>query len=128
MEKKQIRIGSLYIKGVAINFAIVVVTSLFKITIFGDGENFFALFYIIFFLLSFLFYLPFLGFNVYKNRLNIKKRYIITLTPTFLYILLTICFYLYFGELKILLALSPCIILNLLYSLIVESWVTNSIE
>jgi len=120
MEKNQIKVGSLYIKGVAINFAIVVVTFLFKTAIFGVGENIFSFFYLIFFLVSFLFYLPFLGFNVYKNRFNIKKRYIISLTPTFLYILLTICIYLYFGELKILLALSPSIILNLLYSLIVE--------
>lgn len=128
MEKNEINIALLYIQGVVLNFALAIFFWLFKIEAFEGSENFLGGFYLLLFFLSFLFYLPYLGFNIKNNQNNNKKRYIISLTPTFLYLLSILGFYLCFGELKVLLVFSPCIIFNFLYSLIVESLVANSTE
>jgi hypothetical protein len=125
MKKNEIKIKSLYLKGIVLNFALSIFFWLFKIEIFEGGENFLGGFYLLLFFLSFLFYLPYLGFNIKNNQINNKKRYIISLTPTILYFITIMCFLLYLNQLIKLLAFSPCIILNLFYSLIVESLVAN---
>ncbi|MDX9697604.1 MAG: hypothetical protein RBT49_17565 [Bacteroidales bacterium] len=122
----KLKIKSLYLKGIVLNFTLALFFWFFKIEIFEGGENFLGGFYLLLFFLSFLFYLPYLGFSKKDNQIKNKKRYIISLTPTLLYLLTIVCFLIYLDQLVKLLAFIPCIVLNLLYSLIVESLVANS--
>jgi hypothetical protein len=127
MENNQIKIKILYIRGVVINFIPAIFTWFLKSDILGGSENFLGGFYLCFFLLSFLFYTPYLFFKVKENQHNSKKRYLISFLPCLFYIIPILFFYYFFGELVLLLVFTPCIILNFMYALIVESLVAQQI-
>ena len=111
----------LYGCGIGINFIASICAYSISPDIFERGGTYFlsACFYV--FLLSLLFYVFYFFLIVEKNRLCSGKRRFIVFTPCILYSILIFFLHCYFHSPSPLLALFPCIILNILYGMIVES-------